>query len=191
MVPAMADTLYALPASFSAGTTVEYRRQLSDYPASGGWTLKLYLAGAKILTTEATADGADHLITIEAEDTAGLLAGVYKWVERVSKTVDGTKKSYDVASGAVTVTADLAQATDGSEQEWAEQAITVLQAYINRRLPSGMESYQINGRTVTSLSIPEARKELASLRAELARVANPGRVFRGIPVTFTETGSDQ
>src|SRR5512139_1557081 len=97
----MTQELSALPESFAAGTTVKYRRRLSDYPASAGWTLKLHLAGASVLAKTATADGDDFLVTIEATDTEGdFAAGLYKWVERVS---NAGGEVYEVGRGTVTV----------------------------------------------------------------------------------------
>ena len=62
----MAQELSALPESFAAGTTVNYRKRFSDYPASAGWTLKLHLAGASVMAKTAAADGDDFVVTIAA-----------------------------------------------------------------------------------------------------------------------------
>ena len=184
----MTTELTALPESFAAGTTVTYRRQLSDYPASGGWTLKLYLAGASTLEKAAAADGDDHIVTLAAADTSGsFAAGLYKWAERVSHT-DG--RVYEVASGVVTVLPDLTTATDGGQQEWLERAITALKAHIEGRLPAGMESYQIAGRAVSKIPVKEAVDLLTSLESRLARLANPDAVTRQVLVSFSETGFD-
>ena len=189
----MTTELTALPESFAAGTTVTYRRQLSDYPASGGWTLKLYLAGASTLEKAAAADGDDHIVTLAAADTSGsFAAGLYKWAERVSHT-DG--RVYEVASGVVTVLPDLTTATDGGQQEWLERAITAheptnLVVPHEGRLPAGMESYQIAGRAVSKIPVKEAVDLLTSLESRLARLANPDAVTRQVLVSFSETGFD-
>lgn len=185
----MAPELSSLPESFAAGTTVRYRRRLSDYPASAGWTLKLHLAGASVLAKTATADGDDFVVTLAAADTAGAFAaGLYKWVERVSN-VDGDV--YEVASGVVTVLPNLAEASDGSEQEWLERAIVALKAHIEGRLPAGLESYQIAGRVVSKMPVKEAVGLLATLESRLARLGNPGFVTRPVLVSFTGPGFDR
>jgi len=185
----MTTELTALPESFAAGTTVTYRRQLTDYPASAGWTLKLHLAGASILTKSAVADGDDHVITIAVGDTdSPFAAGLYKWAERVTHT---DSRVYEVASGVVTVLPDIAAATAGSQQEWLERAITALKAHIEGRLPAGMESYQIAGRAVSKIPVKEAVDLLTSLESRLARLANPDFVTRQVLVSFTETGFDE
>ena len=185
----MAQELSALPESFAAGTTVKYRKRFSDYPASAGWTLNLHLAGASVLAKTATADGDDFVVTIAAADTdSEVAAGLYKWVERVSN-VDG--EVYEVASGIVTVLPNLAEATEGSEQEWLERAIVALKAHIEGRLPAGMESYQIAGRAVSRIPVKEAVDLLTSLESQLARLSNPGFITRPVLVSFTRPGFDR
>lgn len=184
----MAQELSALPESFAAGTTVKYRRRLSDHPAGAGWTLTLHLAGASVLAKTAAVDGDDFLVTIEATDTDGdFAAGLYKWVERVSK--DG--EVYEVAAGTVTVLPNLAEATEGSEQEWVERAIAALKAHIEGRLPAGMESYQIAGRAVSKIPVKEAVALLATFESRLARLRSPDFVTRPVLVSFTGPGFDR
>ncbi len=182
----MAQQLANLPDQFAAGTTVCYRRRLADFPPSVGWTLRLHLAGASVLAVTAVADGDDFLVTIEA--TATLAAGLYKWVERISNA-DG--EVYEVGRGKVTVLADLADASEGCEQEWVERAIAMLRAHIEGRLPAGMESYQIAGRVVAKMPIREAVSLLSSLESRLASLQNSGRFTRPVYVSFTPPGFDR
>lgn len=182
----MAETLYSLPSEFPAGTTVTYRRQTSDYPATDGWTLTLYLAGPTEISSEAVADGADHVFTLTAEETA-VAPGVYEWIEQAAKG----DEVFRVASGALTVLTNLSAATGGSNQQWLERAIGALQAHIEGRMPSGMQSYQIAGRVVSKMSLTEALGVLSTLEARLARVKNPKRVTRPVLVRFTGTGLTQ
>jgi len=184
----MAQELSALPESFAAGTTVKYRKRFSDYPPSAGWTLKLHLAGASVLAKTAAADGDDFVLTLAAEETASVASGLYKWVERVSN-VSG--EVYEVASGIVTVLPNLAEATEGSEQEWLERAIAALKAHIEGRLPAGMESYQIAGRAISKIPVKEAVALLATFESRLARLKNPDFVTRPVLVSFTGPGFDR
>lgn len=185
----MAHQLSHLPDQFAAGTTVNYRRQLPDFPASAGWTLRLHLAGANVLAVTAAVDGDDFLVTIEATDTdGGFAAGLYKWVERVSSAGG---EVYEVGRGAVTVLPNLAEASEGSEQEWIERAIAMLRAHIEGRLPAGMESYQIAGRVVAKMPIKEAVSLLSSLESRLASLKNTGFVTRPVLVYFTGPGFDR
>lgn len=184
----MATTLYQLPDEFSAGTTVTYRRQLSDYPASTGWTLTLYLAGVKAASAVATASGDDHVITLTAAETADLTPGVYKWAERVANAAG---EVHDVGSGVVTVAPDLSQAGDGTHQDWLERAIAALKAHIEGRLPAALESYQVAGRVISKMGITEADELLTRLEGRLARIANPDSITRSVLASFTPTGFDE
>ncbi len=185
----MAQELTNIPDQFAAGTTVCYRRRLTDFPASTGWTLQVYLAGASVLAKTATADGDDFLVTIDATATQGdFAAGLYKWVERVSSA---TGEVYEVGRGTVTVLPNLAAATDGSEQEWIERATAMLRAHIEGRLPAGMESYQIAGRVVAKMPIKEAVSLLSSFESRLAGLQNPGFVTRPVLVSFTGPGFER
>lgn len=185
----MAQELANLPDQFAAGTTVCYRRQLADYPASAGWTLRLHLAGASVLAKIATADGDDFVVTITAAETAGgFVPGFYRWVERVS---NAGGEVYEVATGAVTVLPNLAEATEGSEQEWIERAVVALRAHIEGRLPAGMESYQIAGRVVAKMPVKEAVGLLTNLESRLASLKNPGFVTRPVLVSFTGPGFER
>lgn len=181
----MATELTELPESFAAGTTVTYRRTFTDYPASDGWALTLYLAGASAVSVEAIPDGDDFVVTIAAAEI--FEAGVYKFAERVLKD----DEVYQVAAGVVTITPDLSSATPGSQQEWLERAIAALKAHIEGRLPAALQSYAIAGRQVAKMDIKEASGLLADYEARLARIADPTRVSRPVLIQFPSPGFDQ
>ena len=182
----MTQELTSLPDSFAAGTTVVYRKTLTDYPAGDGWTFTLYIAGAKIVEpVEAEADGDSFVVTVPASATTGeFTAGLYKYSERVDK--DG--EVYEVDSGVVDILPDLTVAADQDEQEWTEQEVSLLRAHIKGRLPSGMESYQVAGRVVSKMPLKEAVDTLSRLEARLERLKNPGGVSTPIYVEFKPTG---
>jgi len=183
----MSTELTAFPESFPSGTTVKYRKTLSDYPASGGGTLTLHLAGAKNLDATAQADGDDYLVTLTPAATAALPAGLYRWVERWS---DGTDV-LQVGEGVTTITPDLAASAEGSQQEWLDRVIAALEAHIEGRLPAGIESGQIAGRLISKIPIKEAVQLLSSFRSQLYHVANPQQVTRPVFVRFKQTGFEQ
>ena len=180
----MSTELTALPESFAAGTTVTYRKQLTDYPASDGWSFTLYLAGAQVAQVAAAADDDDFVVTVGATITDGITAGLYKYAERVSK--DGAV--YEVESGVVTILPDLTKATDTSEQEWIEKAVAALRAHIEGRLPTGMESYSIAGRAVSRMPLAEALEWLDKLEARLSRMKSPGSMSDTVFIEFPKPG---
>lgn len=179
----MPNELTALPASFSAGTTLSYRKSFADYPASAGWTFTLYLAGVTVTSVEAIADGDDFVVTVTpAHTTTPFIAGHYSWVERVS--LSGEVR--EVARGVVTIAPDIATATDGSEQSWLEKSISALKAHVVGRLPAGMESYQIGGRAVSKIPLREAIGMLSDLESRLDSLADPTSVSRSVLISFPE-----
>ena len=98
---------------------------------------------------------------------------------------------YEVGRGSVTILPNLAEASEGSEQEWIERAIAMLRAHIEGRLPAGMESYQIAGRVVAKMPIREAVSLLSSLESRLAGLQKPGFVTRPVLVSFTKPGFER
>ncbi len=180
----MPDALDAMPSSFAAGTTVKLRRSLADFPASAGWTYELFLRGAGALDADGTADGDDFLVTIPATGaggTAGLAAGTYRWLERLTKAGE----VYDGDTGVVAVTIDLGAAAAGDAQTHAERSLALIEAAIEGRIPEGMESYQVAGRAVSKIPIADLVKLRGLYAAQVATDRNGGQlgrvqlVFRG------------
>jgi hypothetical protein len=186
-------TLTELPSSFSAGTTVQYRRSLAEFPAPT-WTLKLYLAGKSVLSFTAAPSGSDHLVTIAASATdTELIPGVYQWVERVDN--GGGGEVYDVSpvGMVVTVTPNIATATAGSMQLWLEKAVELIEARIAGRVVDGAEaeSFQIAGRAVSLIPFRELVGMLNILKSQLRAVRAGGQFSRKVLIRFVGTGLRQ
>lgn len=98
------------PARVRAGDTVTWRKSLEDYPATAGWTLyyRLINSSAKIDIT-ATADGADHLVSVPKATTSAWTAGDYTLISWVT---DGTDR-VTLDPGRITVLPDLAAQAGG------------------------------------------------------------------------------
>lgn len=175
------DPLSQMPESFAAGTTVKLLRELSDYPADDGWTYALHLRGVGTLDAVGSASGSAFAVTLAAADTDGLAAGTYRWTERVAKA--GEK--YDAATGLVVVTLDMAAAAAGAGQSHAERVLALIEAAIEGRIPNGMESYQIQGRSVSKIPLMDLERLRGIYAARVARQKNGGQigsiqmVFRG------------
>jgi hypothetical protein len=93
------------PARVRAGDTITWRKSLSDYPANAGWTLyyRLINASAKIDIT-ASADNADHLVSIAKATSAAYAAGDYTLLAWVA---NGTER-VSLPGGRIKVDPDLA-----------------------------------------------------------------------------------
>lgn len=176
----MAETLYALPCSIDAGTTVSYTRTFLDYPATS-WTLTLYLNGAAVATSKAAVpSGNSFVVTLSATDTAALAAGTYRYVERVTKAGE----AYDVARGEVRVLPNLTGAAAGALLSHAEKTLAIINLAIEGRLTADLESYSVGGRTVNKIPTAELEKLRGKYEAIVYREHNPGKLSRTVYFHF-------
>jgi hypothetical protein len=176
--------LTALPATFAAGTTVRYRRSFADYPASAGWALTLHLNGPEsIAHADAVADGDDFVLTLSATATAALEPGSYRWAERVSNG----DEVYDVASGAITVTVNLATAVAGDALSWARRELAIIRKIKEGRIDADVEAYQIDGRSWQKIPMERVWVREADLNRLIA-AEERGTPLQAIPVAFLPPG---
>jgi hypothetical protein len=172
-----------VPSLITAGTTVKFQRVFTDYPAGNGWTYTFALAGPASLSKAGTPDGDAFEVTLATVETAGLPHGGYRYSELVSKAGE----VFEVGRGVLEVQLDLATAQGNSALSHAERTLLVIEAALEGRLPSGMETYQIAGRAVSKMKIKELM-ELRGLYAALVwRQRNPGKLGPTVEVTFGET----
>lgn len=181
----MATDLTALPSPITGGTTVEYRRDLPDYPASQ-WNLTLYLSGPTVTSQVAAKDADTFVVTLSAAKTGGLAAGFYTFTERVDRGGVVT----DVGKGTVHVLPDPAQITDGRSAN--EKALDVARAAFEGTLADGMQSFQLFGRAVAMHSPKELLDVIARLEravaAERGRRKGRSPLGRVIPTSFGSRG---
>ena len=180
------SNLTALPESFAAGTTVKYTRTLTDFPAPT-WQLKLYLAGAAAVNVTAAASGSDHLVTLATTDTAQLApAGMFRWSERATKSGE----TYEVGTGSVYVTANIAAAAPGDLASMNEKLLAAIDAVIAGKITDDALQYSVAGRGLTLMS----RSELYALRQKVARdvavARRGGKSGRVRRITFTGASNE-
>jgi hypothetical protein len=160
--------LTAPPDSFSAGSTVVYRRSLPDYPASAGFVLALHLRGPGALDVEADADGDDFVVTLKGSETADLAAGDYTWLEDVD---DGSGDGpWDVGGpGTLIVTANLRTAAPGDLQSPDEAELAQVRAQIAKILESGIQRYGVDATQVEHPDLKALYARQAFLERRIAR----------------------
>lgn len=181
-------TATAMPARFSAGTTLTYERTLTDLPASAyGWTLSLYLAGPTEARQEdiALANGV-YTVLLPASTTQDLTAGAYRWLERVKEVAPGTRV-FDVASGFVTVDPDLASATGGSGVSYEAQVLAALKAKLLDRLTADQETLQVDGTAIARIPFERLDSLIAKYEAIVEAQVSPGAVLGSIEIHFGRT----
>lgn len=187
------------PRGFTAFDTVKWRRQLSTYPPSEGWTLKYTLTADNVLTITCTDDGTEYTATISSADSGSLITAAnrprtYKWRGFVVGSGSFAGEQYEVGRGTFLIQPDTAQATEGEQTSHAETMLEAIEAELERRAgvsradgtSSGgfVEVYTIGGRSIQKVPL----KELVRLRSVyagiVARQRSGGEYSRPVEVSF-------
>lgn len=169
---------------------MRWQRAFGDYPASDGYALKYYFNGASALTKSADGTsenelaGAAWVLTLNPADTAGKTAGIYKWAAFAEKGSGASLERWPVASGVVTLTADITTATPGTLQTHEERTLAVIEAAIEGRLTADMQAYVIDGRQVTKIPILELQQLRVRYGNAVWRIQNPGKLAQSVKMSF-------
>lgn len=152
------------PASVVAGDTAKWQKYLGDYPANDGWTLTYTFVNASVrFTATASAVGADHLVNASAATTTAWAAGTYDWRAQVSKAGE----VFTVGSGRLVVKPSFSAATDARSQ--ARRMLEAVEAVLEGRASSAVQDYQIAGRSLRHIPIPDLLTLRDRLRMDVTR----------------------
>jgi hypothetical protein len=173
-----------LPSKFAAGTTVEYTRTTSDYPADQGWTLTLMIRGAAILDKLAVAVGADHKVTLTATDTSALTEGVYQYVEQVTHVTLGTFNLADPQ--AVEVTPNFATAEAGDLLDIAVKTLKIIRDILSGKIDD-LKRYEIGGRSAELFTHDELirAEDYWRRRVDSLKPGQRGKIDSGVRAVIT------
>lgn len=167
------------PTEIEAGTTVKWKKDLSDhYPADDGWSLAYtFINGSAKFTVNATAEGKKFSVTIPASTTANYVAGRYEWIARVSKG----SEAFTPDKGHCDVLKDLAAAglTVFDHRTHVKKTLDAIEAVIEGRATSDHLSYTIAGRSITKMSVEELLKLRDRYKAEYQREVDAERIANG------------
>lgn len=151
------------PARLVAGDTAKWLRSLPDYPASAGWSITYTLVNsAQRVTFSSSASGDDHLVTVAATTTASWVAGDYTWRAQAIRS----SEVYTVGAGQVMVEPAFGSAIDA--RSTARQSLAAVESMLQGRAASGVAEYQIAGRQLRHIPIPELLQLRDRLRADVA-----------------------
>ena len=184
----MAEPKAYEPEKLTSGVTWKWKKTISDYPASE-WTLTYYLRkdGATATSFSATADGDTHLVTVTAATTAGYAAGVYDIVGVVVKAAE----KYVVYDGIFEVLTNPATAGAYDPRTHARRVLDLIEAALEGRIPNGMESYSIGGRSINKIPLNQLRelyekyKQDVIMEEQAERLVNGRRSGKSIGVRFS------
>lgn len=164
------------PAVIVAGDTAKWTKSLADYPASDSWTLSYTLVNAtNRYIFSATASGSDFAVTVAAGTTTTFVAGLYDWRAQVAKAGE----VFTVGSGQFTVQNSFASVTDGRSS--ARKSLDQVVAYMANSANLEAAEYEIAGRRLKRLSIPELIQLKSHLSAEVQRETAATRAAAGLP----------
>lgn len=122
------------PSELRAGTTWAWRREdLDDWPADV-WTLSYEFRNeTQFFTITATADGLDHVVSVDAATTAAYVAGNYFWYAYVT---DGSQ-TYNIETAAMAVLADVTAAAASDGRTFAQKLLDACEAILQNRGTQG------------------------------------------------------
>jgi hypothetical protein len=166
------------PARVNAGDTAKWLKSLPAYPASAGWALSYELvSAANRYTFAAVPDGDEFLVTVAAAVTTTWVPGAYAWRARVSQSGE----VFTVGEGHLTVDPSFGAAVDARGH--ARRTLDAIEAVLENRASSATAEYQIAGRSLKYIPIPELlalrdryRQEVGREEAA-ARLGGAGRIY--------------
>lgn len=175
----------AMPASFSAGTTLTYERTVPDLPSSSyGWKLSVYLAGPAEAKHEAiTLTNGVGTVLIAATATADMPAGAYRWLERITENSPGTRV-FDVGAGSLEIGPNLATAAEGSALSYEAQVLAALQAKLLGRLGTDQETLQVEGTAIARIPFDQLERLVAKYQAIVDLQRSPNAAIGSVEITF-------
>lgn len=169
-----------VPDHFPAGTTVKFTRSFGDFQPSDGWAYTIYLNGlTQKFNKAATVLNNIFQIQFVPSDTASLDPGPFRYAERLTNS--GTGEVYDITGDelVINIEPNVGSAVAGAFNTFEERTLMVVEAALAGRLTSGIQSYQIAGRSVSKIPISELLQIRGTLRAAIWRQNNPGQL--GVP----------
>ena len=185
----MAEPKAYEPEKLTAGVTWKWKKTISDYPASE-WTLTYYLRkdGATATSFSAAADGDSYLVTVAAATTAAYASGIYDFIGWVIK---GTEK-FEVFNSMIEVLPNPTNASAYDPRSHARKVMELIEAAMEGRVPNGMESYSIGGRSINKIPLNQLRELWEKYKMDVVmeeqaeRLVNGRRSGKNIGIRFNQ-----
>ena len=163
------------------------KKTISDYPASE-WALTYYLRkdGATATRFSAAADGDSYLVTVAAATTAAYASGIYGFIGWVIK---GTEK-FEIFNSMIEVLPNPTNSSAYDPRSHSRRVLDLIEAAMEGRIPNGMESYSIGGRSINKIPLNQLRelyekyKQDVGIEEQAERLVNGRRSGKNIGVRF-------
>jgi len=174
----MADISTEMPIKVVAGDTWQWRvEDLTDYPASEGWSLKYtFLNSSGKVSIDASADGDNFLVSEAAAGTANHSAGIYSWEASVSKGGD----RFRVGTGTIEVLPNFTAQTSLDTRSHARKVLESIEAVLEKRATKDQEEYSIEGRSLKRTPLTELIKLRDKYRREVSNEEAAENLKKGL-----------
>lgn len=167
------------PERIRAGDTLTWQIALGDYPASESWVLHYRLSNAtNKYDINATAAGAEHLVSVPAATSAAYAAGDYNWTAWVTKAAE----RYTVAQGRITIDPDIAAVTAAGydSRSNAKKTLDLVDAAMLAHGSSAWtQEYEIAGRRMRFTSVGDFMAFRSRLQFEVRAEESAERIRNG------------
>ena len=173
--------LTSFPREIIAGDSYSLLLAYSDYPASAGWSITLYLNGPVSIQLTGSASSDSYAITIPTTKTGLLTVGTYAYSIAVSNS---SGEKHTVESGFLAVSDNLAGKANTILQ--AERILNAINCAIEGRITDDVQTLSIAGRSISLIPVTDLMTYRAMYTKELA-VLKGGQFAarRTIPVVFS------
>lgn len=170
------------PTEIRAGDSIVWERELEDYSAADGWTLKYKLlwATGTAVAFSATGVGTLHSVSLAAGDTDGYAAGTATLAGYVEKGAGATLERVTLGTTLVTILPDLTAATTHDGRSANRIALDNARAALASYMAKGqahVAEYDIAGRR---MKFRDSQQIVDLIRYYEAEVAREGRAARGV-----------
>lgn len=160
------STQTSIPVKFNVGDTVAFTESFTEYPASAGWTAKLWLSlnggtgTPSSVTASTNADGKSFDFTITQTVSAALAPGEYRYSEIVT---NGTE-THTPREGVIYA---LPNYTTAQTPTAAQAMVTLLMAVMQEFAGTTRTTVSFNGQSFTRASIKEYQEQLTYWQARV------------------------
>lgn len=160
------------PTQLHAGDSVTWAREACAYPSVAGWSLTFALRGPGSLDVVSTG-GEPYQFVVSASASRALPAGAYRWACYASR---GDERK-TLASGSLTVLADLLQVDVLDGRSHAKRMLDLIEAALEKRIPKDQQSYEIDGMRLDRIPIERLEALRTRYRREVASERRKGSPF--------------
>lgn len=172
------------PIELRAGDSIVWERDLDDYSAADGWTLKYKLmwATGTAVAFSAVGVGTLHSVTLTATATASYAAGTATLAGYVEKGSGGTLERVTLSTSLLTILPDLTAATTHDGRSANRIALDNARAALASYMAKGqahVAEYDIAGRRMKFRDSQQIMDLIRYYEAEVAREERRARGVRG------------